>query len=87
MKQPNDSHIGWQVLTRNFDQIGTIVADEAFDCDDLRQRLRENGVQPVTQHKEFHNPDKAHNAQRDDGVYHLRSNVESGVLRNQASTQ
>lgn len=80
MKQPHDSQIGWQVLTRNLDQLNTIVADKGYDWDDLRHKLRENGVRPVIKHKEFYGLDKAHNARSDDDVYHLRSNVESAFF-------
>lgn len=80
MKQPHDSQIGWQVLTRNLDQLDTIVADKGYDWDDLRHKLRENGVRPVIKHKEFYHLDKAHNARMDDEVYHLRSNVESAFF-------
>jgi IS5 family transposase len=80
MQQPHDSQIGWQVLTRNLDQLDTIVADKGYDWDDLRHKLRKNGVRPVIKHKEFYHLDKAHNARMDDDVYHLRSNVESAFF-------
>jgi len=80
MKQPHDSQIGWQVLTRNLDQLETVVADKGYDWDDLRQKLRDNDVRPVIKHKEFYHLDKAHNARMDDTVYHLRSNVEAAFF-------
>ncbi len=47
MKQPHDTHVGWQVLTRNINQLQTIAADKGYDWDDLRAELRESGVRPV----------------------------------------
>lgn len=80
MKQPHDSQIGWQVLTRNLDKLCTITADKGYDWDDLRKKLRDHGIRPVIKHKEHWNLDKAHNARIDDDVYHLRSNVESAFF-------
>lgn len=77
MKQPHDTQIGWQVLTRNLDQLETVVADKGYDWDALRQKLREAGVRPVIKHREFYPLDMAHNARHDEDVYHLRSNVEA----------
>lgn len=77
MKQPHDTQIGWQVLTRNFDRLTTITADKGYDWDDLRAKLRNHNIRPVIKHKEFWQLDKAHNARMDDDVYHLRSNIES----------
>jgi IS5 family transposase len=80
MKQPHDSQIGWQVLTRNLDQLNTITADKGYDWDDLRTELRGHDIRPVIKHKEHWNLDKAHNARLDDDVYHRRSNVESAFF-------
>jgi IS5 family transposase len=77
MKQPHDSQIGWQVLTRNLDRLQIITADKGYDWDDLRGKLRDHDIRPVIKHKEHWNLDKAHNARMDDDVYHQRSNVES----------
>ena len=80
MKQPHDTQIGWQVLTRNLDKLSTITADKGYDWDDLREELRAHNIRPVIKHKENWNLDKAHNARMDDDVYHLRSNVESAFF-------
>jgi IS5 family transposase len=77
MKQPHDTQIGWQVLTRNLENLQTVTADKGYDWDDLRKKLRENDIRPVIKHKEFWQLDKAHNVRMDDDVYHLRSNIES----------
>ena len=74
--RPHDTQIGWQVLTRNLDQIRTITADKGYDWADLRDELRDHGVRPVIKHREFDNLDKAHNARIDDEVYHRRSVAE-----------
>jgi IS5 family transposase len=77
MKQPHDTQIGRQVLTRNLDRLTTITADKGYDWDDLRQRLREAEVRPVIKHREFYPLDMAHNARHDADTYHRRSLVES----------
>lgn len=77
MNLPHDTQIAWQVLTRNLDQLDTVVADKGFDWDDLRQKLREEGIRPVIKHREFYSLDAAHNARIDDETYHRRSIVEA----------
>lgn len=77
MNLPHDTQIAWQVLMRNLDHLGTVVADKSFDWDTLRHMLREEGVRPVIKHREFYSLDAAHNARIDDETYHRRSLVES----------
>jgi IS5 family transposase len=77
MNLPHDTQIAWQVLTRNLDRLGTVVADKGFDWDKLRHKLREEGIRPVIKHREFYSLDAAHNARIDDKTYHQRSIVES----------
>lgn len=77
MNLPHDTQIAWQLLTRNLNKLGTVVADKGFDWDDLRQMLREHGIRPVIKQREFYSLDAAHNALIDDETYHLRSIVES----------
>jgi IS5 family transposase len=48
MKQPADSHVAWQLLKRNFDNVTIITADKGYDWWLLRQRLRAEGVKPVS---------------------------------------
>ena len=50
MNLPHDTQIAWQVLTRNLDQLETVVADKGFDWDDIRHKLREEGIRPVIKH-------------------------------------
>lgn len=77
MKQPHDTHIGRQVLTRNLDRLQTITADKGYDWDDLRKELRDADVRPMIKHREFSPLDIAHNVRHDDDTYHRRSIVES----------
>ena len=77
MNQPHDTHVAWQVLTRNISKLETVVADKGFDWDDLRHKLREEGIRPVIKHREFYSLDAAHNARIDDKTYHRRSIAES----------
>jgi len=74
---PHDTQIARQVLTRNLKQLRTVVADKGFDWDDLRKKLRKEGIRPVIKHREFYSLDAAHNARIDDETYHQRSIVES----------
>lgn len=76
-KQPHDTRIGWQVLTRNRDQLSIVTADKGYDWAKLRQRLRDDNLRPVIKHREFDSLDRAHNARLDDSVYHQRSIVET----------
>jgi IS5 family transposase len=50
MKQPYDTQVGRQVLTRNLDRLHTITADKGYDWDYLREQLREPGIRPVIKH-------------------------------------
>ncbi|WP_123622863.1 IS5 family transposase [Halorubrum sp. CSM-61] len=76
-RQPHDTHVGRQVLTRNLSHLQTVTADKGYDWDDLRQELREADIRPVIKHREFSPLDVAHNARHDDDIYHQRSVVES----------
>ncbi|QCS42278.1 IS5 family transposase [Natrinema versiforme] len=77
MKQPHDTQVGRQVLTRNLDQLQTVTADKGYDWDALRQRLREADVRPVIKHREFVPLDVAYNVRQDNNTYHYRSAVEA----------
>lgn len=76
-KQPHDTQIGWQVLTRNQEHLSIVTADKGYDWAKLRRQLRDDGLRPVIKHREFDNLDAAHNARLDDEVYHQRSIVET----------
>ncbi|MFB6130448.1 MAG: IS5 family transposase, partial [Salinigranum sp.] len=77
MKQPHDTHVGRQVLTRNLDLLETVTADKSYDWDALRRELREEGIRPVIKHREFYPLDMAHNARHDEDIYHRRSVIEA----------
>lgn len=79
-KQPHDTQIGWQVLTRNLEDLSTITADKGYDWGDLRAHLRDNDVRPMIKHREFTSLDLAHNARLDEDVYNRRS-VSECVIR------
>lgn len=87
MMQPHDTQIGWQVLTRNLDQLEIVVVNNGYDLDALRQKLREGDVQPIIKDREFCLLDMAHNARHDDESYHRRLSIEGVffVLRHRFS--
>ena len=80
MKQPHDSQVGWQLLSRNLDKLTIVTADKGYDWELLRQKLRAEGVKPVIKHREFGWHGVANNALLDDTTYHKRSNVESAFF-------
>ena len=86
MKQPHDTQVGRQVLTRNLNRLQTVTADKGYDWDDLREELREADVRPVIKHREFSPLDAAHNARHDDDIYHRRSIVEAFSLHSSSGT-
>ncbi len=47
MKQPHDTQIGWQVLVRNLDALTAVAADKGYDWEQLRTKLRAEGVTPL----------------------------------------
>ncbi len=77
MKQPHDTRIGWQVLVRNLDELSTVVADNGYDWEALREKLRAEGITPriPTREKDLMGRDR--NLLLDERTYHLRSNAES----------
>lgn len=77
MKQPHDTQVGRQVLSRNLNRLQTVTADKGYDWDGLREALRQADVRPVIKHREFCPLDMAHNARHDDDIYHQRSIVEA----------
>ena len=77
VKQPHDTHVGRQVLSRNLNRLQTLTADKGYDWDDLREELRKADVRPVIKHREFSPLDMAHNARDNDDIYHRRSIVEA----------
>jgi IS5 family transposase len=77
MKQPHDSQIAWQLLTRNLDKLSILTADKGYDWELLRHKLRSEGVKPVIKYREFGWMGVANNILLDDTTYHQRSNIEA----------
>ena len=40
MKQPHDSQVGWQLLSRNLDKLDMLTADKGYDWELLRRKLQ-----------------------------------------------
>ena len=53
MKQPHDTQIAWQLLTRNLDKLNVLTADKGYDWELLRHKLRSEDVKPVIKYREF----------------------------------
>ncbi|WP_256533372.1 IS5 family transposase [Halovivax cerinus] len=77
MKQPHDSQIAWQLLTRNLEKLTILTADKGYDWELLRHKLRSEGVTPVIKYREFGWHGIANNVLLDDTTYHQRSNIEA----------
>ena len=77
MKQPHDTQIAWQLLTRNLDKLSILTADKGYDWELLRRKLRSEDVKPVIKYREFGWHGVANNVLLDDRTYHQRSNIES----------
>ena len=72
-KKKHDTHIGWQVALRNAGDLHSLAADKGYDWQELREKLRENGVRPLIKHREFRPIDIAHNARIDAAAYGQRA--------------
>ena len=77
MKQPHDTKIAWQLLTRNLDKLTILTADKGYDWELLRHKLRTEDVKPLIKYREFGWTGVANNVLLDDTTYHQRSNIES----------
>lgn len=77
MKQPHDTKIDWQLLTRNLDKLSVLTADKGYDWELLRHKLRSEDVKPVIKYREFGWHGVANNVLLDDTTYHQRSNIEA----------
>jgi len=80
MKQPHDSQVAWQLLTRNLDKLSILAADKGYDWELLRHKLRSEGVKPAIKYREFGWHGVANNVLLDDTTYHQRSNIESAFF-------
>ena len=69
----HDTQIGWQLALRNAGEIASLAADKGYDWQQLRDKLREEGVRPLIKHREFRPIDCAHNARIDGSLYGQRA--------------
>lgn len=86
MKQPHDTQIGWQVLVRNIDELGTVAAYKGYDWDNLRTKLRAEGITPLIPQRDPGLRGWARNLLIYERAYHIRSNTESVFLVSVADT-
>ncbi len=49
----HNTQSGWQLARRNADEIASLAADEGYDWQRLREKLREKDVRPLIKHREF----------------------------------
>ena len=69
----HDTHLGWQLACRNAGELRSLAADKGYDWQQLRDKLREEGVRPLIKHREFRPIDHAHNARIDGTLYGQRA--------------
>jgi IS5 family transposase len=69
----HDTQIGWQVALRNAGDLHNLAADKGYDRQELREKLRKEGVRPLIKHREFRPIDHAHNARIDAAAYGQRA--------------
>jgi IS5 family transposase len=77
MKQPHDTQVGWQVLTRNLEKLSAVAADKGYDWEQIRIRLRAEAVTPLIPQRDPGFRDWARNLLIRDQADHQRSNAES----------
>ena len=49
----HDTQLGWQLARRNAGELHSLAADKGYDWQQLREKLREEGVRPLIKHREF----------------------------------
>lgn len=69
----HDTQIGLQLALRNAGEIASPAADKSYNWQQLREKLREEGVRPLIKHREFRPVDCAHNARIDGSLYNQRA--------------
>jgi hypothetical protein len=77
MKQPHDTQVGWQVLVRNLDKLTAVAANNGYDWESLRTKLRSERITPLTPQRDPGLPGWARNLLIYDWVYPQHSNAES----------
>ena len=84
----SDAEVCEQLAAVSAGELLTLAADKGFDCQPLRESLREMGIRPLVKHRVFAPYDHAHNAQINDDLYNQRSmteTVNSSVKRSYGS--
>src|SRR6056297_1640114 len=69
----HDTQLGWQLARRNAGELRSLAADKGYDWQQLREKLRKEGVRPLIKHREFRPIDHAHNARIDGTLYGQRA--------------
>ena len=69
----HDTQIGWQVARLAEGDLHSLVADKGYDWQELREKLRDEGVRPLIKHREFRPIDNAHNSRIDVPDYGQRA--------------
>jgi IS5 family transposase len=49
----HDTHLGWQLARRNACELHSLAADNGYDWQQIREKLREGSVRPLIKHREF----------------------------------
>ena len=76
-KQGSDADVCEQIARRYAGDLRTLAADKGYDCNWLRESLRELGVRPLIKHCVHAPYDHAHNARIDEELYAQRSMTET----------
>ena len=73
----SDAEVCEQLARRHAGELRVLTADKGYDCNWLREDLRELGIRPLIKHC-LHKPyDHAHNARIDEELYGQRSMAET----------
>jgi len=76
-REGSDADICKQLARRHAGELLILTADKGYDCNWLREYLRELDIRPLIKHCINKPYDHAHNARIDDDLYHQRSMSES----------
>jgi len=73
----SDAEVCEQLARRHAGELRVLTADKGYDCNWLREDLRELGIRPLIKHCINKPYDHAHNARIDDELYGQRSMAET----------
>ena len=73
----SDAEVCEQLARRHAGELRVLTADKGYDCNWLREDLRELGIRPLIKHCINKPYDHAHNARIDDDLYGQRSMAET----------